>query len=214
MTGNYASTWTLYAGAQINLQGTQIHSGSDTDSTIASVDWYDTLSTVGPGLFTEADQHRFTSNCGANDYREFTDRSLSVIRPTIAVPGGGAGPFAFWYLGGLAAFDGYTVTANFTGTSNVGACGGCSPTYLWQVIDKPGAVTFNNSSRTSPTLTSKQASSGGTYDVSVVFTADGFSSDKTWINLNTPKGVLSAGSTTLSNPDGCSNPTVYGGYNS
>jgi hypothetical protein len=141
--------------------------------------------------------------------------NITVNRPAIAVPGSGSGPYAWWYLGGYPAIDGYTITANFTGNANLGTCSGCSPTYNWQVIDKPGSInpiSFSSTNTTTPTLTSQAASATGSYDISVVFTVNGFSSEKTWINLNTPKSIYVASSTTVSNPNGCSNPNVYGGY--
>jgi hypothetical protein len=140
--------------------------------------------------------------------------SLTITQPTITTPGGyPPGDFAFWYLGGYPAIDGYSITANFTGNANLGTCVGCSPTYNWEVIDRPGALSITGANTTSPTLTSEQASGGAVYDVSVVFTVDGFSSAKTWINLNTPVAIYVDGTPGLvSNPEGCANPNVNGGY--
>ena len=138
--------------------------------------------------------------------------SLTVTQPTITVPGGGSGPYAFWYLGGYPNTDNYPVTANFTGNPNLGTCSGCSPVDNWHGVDRPGAVSFSSTTSTSTTLTSQTASSGAVYDVSVVFTVDGFSSPEVMIHLNTPVGLTQASSNQVSNPGGCSNPSVYGGY--
>ena len=215
VSGDYASVWTVYAAAQITQNGGSLHSGSDTEGSgsTAQVYWYDTLQTIGPGYFAEADQHRFTNGCGTNDYYPYTDINLTVSRPTISPPAGtyGANQWAMWYMNGLSSPGGFLTSANLTVTTNLGSCGGCSPTYAWVNTDNSGAVSFSSTSSTSTTITSQRASGGATYDTSVNFSMDGFYADsKLWLNLNTPVDFVNNSAT--DNDDGtCSG---YGSYDS
>lgn len=220
-TGDYADQWQNYVDfSEKSPSSTVMHSNSGTWSSQGQEVYYsynDQPSVYGAGTYTATSNHESYASCyGYTSYPgNPVNLSLTINQPTITVPGGGSGPYAWWYLGGYPAIDGYSITANFTGNANLGSCSGCSPTYNWQVIDKPGAgnpISFSSTNTTTPTLTSQQASSGGTYDISVVFTVDGFSSAKTWINLNTPVAIYVASTNQVSNPGGCSNPTVYGGY--
>jgi hypothetical protein len=215
VSGGYAGTWTVYAAAQIAQNGANIHTGSDTQNSgnIASVSWYDTLESVGPGAFTEADQHNFSSTCGDNLENDYTDRNLTVSRPTISPPSGiyGANQWAMWYMNGLNSPNGFLTTADLTTTTNLGDCGGCTPAYLWVNADNPGAVSFSSTNTTTATITSQRASGGATYDTSVNFSMDGFyAASKLSLNLNTPAGFNNNRS--ANNDDGACGG--YGSYNS
>ena len=171
VTGDYATTWTVYAAAQITLDGSALHSGSDTrdSGNTASVSWNDALSTTGPGTFAEADQHRFTNTCGANNYFTFNDRNLTVTTPTIS------GASAFWWLGsGILADHDYYAQAAWTANPN-GAPG--TPTWTVSTVSGGGSVSFSCTSCTNTTATSTAPSSGCVYDVVVHASYDGFNSD-------------------------------------
>lgn len=230
VTGDGWAYWEVYLnGVTVKLASTTINSGRNnsgsyggnntTDLADAATEliWNDALSMYGAGTYTINAPHEWKSTCGDDD--TYTDsESLTITQPSITVPGGGSGPYAFWYLGGYPNPDNYNVTASFTGNANLGTCNGCNPVYNWQVIPNPnvnnpqGAVSLSSTSTTSTTLTSQHASNGNVYDLIVTFTVDGFSSQQVLLNIDTPVGILVSRSNQVSDPQGCSNPTVYGGY--
>src|SRR5665213_2879275 len=106
-----------------------------------------------------------------------------------------------WYMNGLASPDGFLTTATLSVTTNLGDCGGCSPTYTWSNPDNSGALSFSSSSLTGTTNTSQRASGGATYDTSVNYSMDGFYADsKLWLNLDTPNTFLNNDISTYAGP--------------
>ncbi len=193
VTGDYADVWTVYAAAQITLNGNALHSGSDTEDSgnTAEVYWYDALSTTGPGTFAEADQHRFTNPCGTNDYYTYNDRSLTVSKPTLTGPNNTTSA-AFWYLNGAPSIDGYYVQwGPFTANPN---WPGQNPTVTWST-DTPGKLMLTvDPSTLTATATSTGASSNnsGTYDIHITVSLDGFNSDPFPIYIDTPYGMTTS----------------------
>ncbi len=218
-TGDYAADYQNYVDFSESAPGsTVIHSNSGTWSSAGQEVYYsynDQPSVYGAGGYSATSDHESYASCyGYTSYPgNPVNLSLTVTQPTITTPGGfPAGEYAFWYLGAYPAIDGLH-HGKFHWKCESRHVRRVQPDVQLVGIDRPGALSITGANTTSPTLTSQEASGGAVYDVSVVFTVDGFSSAKTWINLNTPVAIYVGGAPNLvSNPEGCANPNVNGGY--
>lgn len=154
----------------------------------------------------------------ADNWNGWDVGTRNIQRPVINTPhqGFGANFWAFWYLQGLPDQSGYKQTVDVLGVLNLGPCTNCgAPTYGWQIVDQPSgadALSFSSTSTVGTTLTSQRKSTGGVYDISVVFSVDGFWSEKLWINLNTPDSIYRAATRQIQNPGSCPSPNIAGGY--
>lgn len=124
---------------------------------------------------------------------------LPVSRPTITGPGGTAGPYGIWWLGGGSDdsngyFNRVTLSVNANGSPG-------SPT--WSVPFGANKVSLSCTSCTSPLVTSTQPSSNCTYDVGVRVNYGGFNSENLYVlNVNAPFYVQSGGLSSTSNYGG------------
>jgi hypothetical protein len=164
------------------------------------------LDSRGNGFYFGEGWGYFANNCGGGPYptgHEFASTGWAVTRPTITPPFGGYGTnqWAFWRLNGEPNIDGYVVSAQLVGNPNFT---GTISTMTWTGVDKPTKVSLNPSSgNATTTITSQERSDSKTFDVSVVFSIDGFKSEKLWIHINTPVSLYKYSTLDGNHPEGC-----------
>jgi hypothetical protein len=187
ITGN-SDSWTNSVSETVYLNGSSIHSGSDSEPGTALVGWTDTLQTIGPGTFSELVHFAWTDNthsaCSATYDLTPADVHELFERPTIS---GFCCGMSFWNLGDGSSDPQPTNTPTGPGSyvqsvalTFVSNCPTCTSTPTWslstsgQQTQLPGG-TFTATGAT--TTISKGSSNYATCSVDSVLTAaiDGFS---------------------------------------
>jgi hypothetical protein len=189
VTGDYAGTWTSSVTATTTVNGSQIHSGQDSESAgrTATVQWYDTPSTLGSGIYAEADTHTFSNTCGGSAGPYNYTPSLVVSKPTITGTNGA------WYLGGGAdPANGYYNQAAVTGNPNCNPGDTCNATPYWSVTANSNKVSLSCSVCTNQTVTAL-VPSDSFGDVQIHMDIGGFAASPFSFTVNAPASLDSAG---------------------
>jgi hypothetical protein len=189
VTGDYATTWTASVSATTTVNGSQTHSGQDSQSSgnVATVQWYDTPSTLGSGTYAEADTHTFSDTCGDHGGPYNYNPSRIVSRPTVTGANGA------WFLGGGAdAANGYYNQAALTGNPNCNAGDTCNNTPYWSVTVNSTKVSLSCSVCTNNTATAS-VPSDSVGDIQIYMDIGGFAAAAFSFTVNTPGSLDSAG---------------------
>ena len=149
-------------------------------------DYRTTLSAYG---FCNGVQYPLTPSGGPQPSAPF-----NVQRPTISGPGGGAGPYGIWWLGGGSDdVNGYYNRATLSANAN-----GAPGTAHWATTTGGNKVLLSCISCTLPLVTSLQPSANCTYDVGIQMDFAGFKSPVYAMNVNAPF-YMDAGLSSTSN---------------
>jgi hypothetical protein len=204
VTGDYAATWSVTVSATTAHNGTQTHTGqaSASSGATATVQWYDTPSSVGSGTYTEAETHTFSNTCGGSQGPYNDNDTLTVNQPTIS---GFSGNNSFWNLGPSSANPQATLGSSnlfyqsvaLTFKSNCNPGDTCTSTPQWVPNITANQATLSSTTGTSVTL--NKGSSKGTcgYDSTLTANMGGFSTGSYPFVVNSPGSIYLVQSSTV-----------------
>jgi hypothetical protein len=147
------------------------------------------LETYGPGTFQV--RQETTAVCNGQTIpvnpNPIYSSAISVSRPLVKVTGvPSATQWSFWYLGGAPTIDGYYVEVALQGDDNTGVSIGSRE---WVKVDQPNKISLSTTSGSTTLVSSQAASNSATYDISLVYKIDGFSSAKFKLHVNRPHHI-------------------------